>query len=63
MEKLENSTFVKFLQELSTKSKEVTIDHHNCHVVKKATGIRIKNSTLNLNEGAHKSRPFSEILR
>ena len=30
---------------------------------KKATGIRIKNSTLNLNEGAHKSRPFSEILR
>lgn len=36
MEKLENSTFVKFLQELSTKSKEVTIDHHNCHTVKKS---------------------------
>lgn len=63
MEKLENSTFVKFLQELSTKSKEVTIDQHNCHTVKKTTGIRVKSSTLNLNEGAHKSRPFSEILR
>ena len=51
MGKLENSTFVKFLQELSTKSKEVTIDHHNCHTVKKATGIR-RRERKNIDKGA-----------